>query len=90
MYVVNQCARILLMLSCINSVAYVFGPVFFRMTVPAEYHEIKVAVETTSLAMLLPSDRGLGLCSFGLVTYLMELQNQFRAKYNELRPEMRL
>lgn len=51
--------------------------------VPEELCEEAVS-EETSLAMLLPSVKGIGVCSFALLRYLAVIQNNFVEKYSEL------
>lgn len=40
--------------------------------------------EETTLAMLLPSVKGLGICSFALLRYMALIQNNFMEEYSKL------
>ena len=51
--------------------------------VPEELCEEAVG-EEMSLAMLLPSVKGIGVCSFALLRYLAMTQNNFVEKYSKL------
>ena len=54
------------------------------MVVPKEYCAIEIT-DNTSLALLLPTLKGEGICSTGLVHYLVTLHNEFIEEYARLR-----
>lgn len=68
---------------------YYYNAGFHGHSIPREYCELKVSWQNTKLAMLLPSERDLGLCSYGMVHYLADLQNNFRNTYLQLSPQER-
>jgi len=51
--------------------------------VPREFCEETVTTDTR-LAMLLPTVKGLGVCSFALLQYLATMQNNFMEEYSRL------
>ncbi|ELT95387.1 hypothetical protein CAPTEDRAFT_208661 [Capitella teleta] len=54
-----------------------------RLLVPSELCQMKVTPDTP-LAMLLPSDRGMGGCALGLVHYLCAQQNEYLETYSSI------
>ena len=56
---------------------------FGDVLVPHEFFEETVTTDT-SLAMLLPAVKGLGVCSFVLLQYLATMQNDFMEDYSRL------
>ncbi|KAI0227840.1 hypothetical protein LSAT2_021675 [Lamellibrachia satsuma] len=56
---------------------------FGGIQVPKEFCEETVSREM-SLAMLLPAVKGLGVCSFALLQYLVTMQNNFMEEYSRL------
>ncbi|KAK2149470.1 hypothetical protein NP493_2985g00001, partial [Ridgeia piscesae] len=59
------------------------GAVFGEVRVPEEMCEETISNET-SLAMLLPSMKGLGVCSVALLQYLAVIQNNFMEEYSRV------
>ena len=59
------------------------SPGFGGVQVPREFCEETVTTDT-SLAMLLPAVKGLGVCSFALLQYLATMQNNFMEEYSRL------
>ena len=57
--------------------------VFGEVRVPEEMCEETVSDET-SLVMLLPSTKGLGVCSVALLQYLAVIQNNFMEEYSRV------
>ncbi|KAK2177038.1 hypothetical protein NP493_621g02052 [Ridgeia piscesae] len=56
---------------------------FGGVQVPREFCEETVTTDTR-LAMLLPTVKGLGVCSFALLQYLATMQNNFMEEYSRL------
>jgi hypothetical protein len=54
-----------------------------RALVPPEFCQIEVTPDAP-LAMLLPSERGMGRCALGLVRYLCAQQNEFLETYSRI------
>ena len=54
-----------------------------KLVVPQEYSEMQVTMES-SLAVLLPSFHGYGICSLGLLNGFIQITNSFLQKYCEV------
>ncbi len=59
-------------------------PAFSNMVVPKEYCGKEIG-DNTSLALLLPTMKGEGICSTGLIHFLVKQHNDFIEEYARLR-----